>query len=103
MLPIVKEGLKSGSMRKQDQSTSAIEHFYWRSLMQEVDFSSDTFGQDHGTCYHVDQIRFVSPFAMKFWIVLLVTLNSFTRCCNFHYFLATKMPLSTASKQHYKT
>ena len=61
MLPIVKEGLKSGSMRKQDQSTSAIEHFYWRSLMQEVDFSSDTFGQDHGTCYHVDQIRFVSP------------------------------------------
>jgi hypothetical protein len=62
MLPIVKEGLKSGSMRKQDQSTSALEHFYWRSLMQEVDFSSETVDQNHGgTCYHADQIRFVSP------------------------------------------
>ena len=60
MLPIVKEGLKSGSMRKQDQSASALEHFYWRSLMQEVDFPLETFVQNADSrCYHVDQIRFV--------------------------------------------
>jgi hypothetical protein len=57
MLPIIKEGLKSGSMRKQDQSASALEHFYWRSLMQEVDFPLETFVQNADSrCYHVDQI-----------------------------------------------
>jgi len=60
-IPLLKQALKAGSLRKEDQSVSALEHFYWSSLMMDVTADARLQYSFETPYDHHDVFRIIGP------------------------------------------